>query len=277
LTIRKPLKTKPIATTASSKARSAKAPDPEATESKTPLYVSVQRALMERIEHKQYTVGSRLPTEGDLCKEFHVSRHTIREALRSLRNAGFISSRQGSGYTIESVAAQHLFVHSIGSLDELFQYVSTAKLHVLEIGLVEADSTMAARLNCSPGRRWLRICGVRRVLSSAKPIGVVEVFVPASYAGIRRQIPDYEGPVYELIEKTYGERIEEVVQTMRAAVIPARYAKELQMEPNAPALEIERVFKSPSGKVMEISFNFHGVDRFSYKMVLRKARSAADH
>jgi len=277
LTARQPTKTKPAARAPASKAKAARTPGPEAADLKTPLYVSVQRALMERIERRQYTVGSRLPTEGDLCKEFHVSRHTIREALRSLRNAGFISSRQGSGYTVDSVAAQHRFVHSIGSLDELLQYVSKAKLHVLEIGLVEADGALAARLNCSPGRKWLRVCGVRKLLSSAKPIGVVEVFVPASYAGIRKQIPDHAGPLYELIEKTYGERIEEVVQTMRAAVIPTRYAAELQLDANSAALEIERVFKSPSGKIVEISFNYHGVDRFSYKMVLRKARSAADH
>ncbi len=224
---------------------------------------------MERIESKQYTVGSRLPTEGQLCKEFRVSRHTVREALRSLRNSGIVSSRQGSGYTVQSVSAQHRFVHTVGSLDELLQYVSRAKLSVLEMGMVEADSALADRLNCSPGRKWLRICGVRKVAFNAKPIGIVEVFIHASYAGLRKYIPTHEGPVYALIEKTYGVRIEEVTQTMRAASVPARYARELQLEPNSPALEIERVFKSPSGKVVEISFNYHGIERFSYTMVLR--------
>ena len=243
----------------------------EPGESRTPLYVSVQRALMERIENGQYSAGSRLPTEGDLCKEFQVSRHTVREALRSLRNAGFVSSRQGSGYTVESVVAQHRFVHTVGSLDELLQYVTKARLHVLEMGIVEADAAMAVRLNCSPGRKWLRICGMRRSTASGKPIGIVEVFVHMSYAGIRKQAQGYEGPLYELIERTYGERIVEVVQTMRAAVVPERYARALQMEPGSPALEIERVFKSSSGKVVEISFNHHGIDRFSYTMVMRKA------
>lgn len=262
---------KPAGAPPARKAWSAKAPASKWEESRTPLYLAVQRALMERIENRHYTVGSRLPTEGDLCKEFDVSRHTIREALRSLRNAGFISSRQGSGYTVENVAAQHRFVHSVGSLDELLQYVSKAKLHVLEMGMVEADAALAARLNCIPGRRWLRVSGIRRLTSTSKPIGVVEAFIHVGYAGIRKQIPEHEGPLYELIERTYGERIEEVAQTMRAAVIPARYAKALQLEPNSPALEIERVFKSARGKVVEISFNYHGIDRFGYSMVLRKA------
>lgn len=240
-------------------------------ESRTPLYLSVQRELMGRIENLHYKVGSRLPTEGDLCKEFQVSRHTIREALRSLRNTGFISSRQGSGYKVESVASEHRFVHSVDSLDALMQYVSKAKLHVLEMGMVEADAALAARLNCSPGRKWLRICGVRRLKSNAKPIGFVEVFIHGSYAGIRKQIPEYEGPVYELIERTYGERIDEVTQSMRAAVMPARYATDLGTKPNAPALEIERIFRASRGKVVEISFNYHGIDRFSYTMTLRKA------
>ena len=125
-------------------------------EARTVLYMQVQRALMERIEQRLYPIGSRLPTETNLCKEFQVSRHTVREALRHLRNAGLISSRQGSGYTVESASAQHRYMHSVSSLDEFLQYVSKTRFTLITVQMVEADGALAARLNCSVGRRWPR-------------------------------------------------------------------------------------------------------------------------
>ena len=58
-----------------------------------PLY----RALAERIESRiaagNYAVGSQLPTEPELEREFGVSRITIRQALGLLKRRGLLASR----------------------------------------------------------------------------------------------------------------------------------------------------------------------------------------
>jgi len=232
-------------------------------------YMHVQHTLMQRIAENAYPVASRLPTEGDLCKEFQVSRHTVREALRHLREAGYISSRQGSGYMVEGMPAQQRFVHTVNSVDELMQYVANAKLEVLGSEMVQADAALAARLNCSPGRKWLRLWGVRTSPHSPIPIGCMEVFVHSAYAGIRELIPQGREAIYAIIEREYGERVEEVVQTLRGSTLPEEFANELQLPAGSAALLIERVFKSTNHKVIEISFNYHPMGRFSYTMVLR--------
>ena len=50
-----------------------------------PLYLQVAHNLSKAIAAKRFAVGSLLPTEEELCAEFDVSRHTIREAIRHLR------------------------------------------------------------------------------------------------------------------------------------------------------------------------------------------------
>jgi DNA-binding FadR family transcriptional regulator len=57
----------------------------EPNKSEEPLYLQVVRALKDEIVKGVHPVGSQLPTEEELCQRFSVSRYTVREALRLLR------------------------------------------------------------------------------------------------------------------------------------------------------------------------------------------------
>jgi DNA-binding GntR family transcriptional regulator len=73
---------------------------PVSAKSDDPLYMQVVRALKDEIVSGIYPVGSQLPTEEELCDRFSVSRYTVREALRRLREDSLVSSRQGAGTTV---------------------------------------------------------------------------------------------------------------------------------------------------------------------------------
>lgn len=55
------------------------------------------------IKSGAYKPDERLPTEHDLAIEFEVSRPIVREALRRLREQGFIYSRRGAGSFVRAV------------------------------------------------------------------------------------------------------------------------------------------------------------------------------
>src|SRR6201985_3229058 len=64
--------------------------------SNDPLYLQLVRALKEEIVSGVYPVGSQLPTEEELCERFSVSRYTVREALRRLREDNLVPPRQAA-------------------------------------------------------------------------------------------------------------------------------------------------------------------------------------
>ncbi|MDH7809500.1 MULTISPECIES: FadR/GntR family transcriptional regulator [unclassified Rhizobium] len=63
----------------------------------------VFQRMHRAIKSGAYQPDERLPTEHDLAIEFEVSRPVIREALRRLREQGFIYSRRGAGSFVRIV------------------------------------------------------------------------------------------------------------------------------------------------------------------------------
>lgn len=86
----------------------------------------VFQKLMRSIKSGAYGADERLPTEHDLAAEFQVSRPTIREALRRLRDQGLIYSRRGAGSFVrqaglrEPLGFGHL--ESIADLERCYEF-----------------------------------------------------------------------------------------------------------------------------------------------------------
>jgi DNA-binding transcriptional regulator YhcF (GntR family) len=62
-----------------------------------PLYYQLEAILQHRIDSGLWPSGTRLPTERELCLEFHVSRSVVRPALDILESGGKIERVQGRG------------------------------------------------------------------------------------------------------------------------------------------------------------------------------------
>src|SRR5215831_18810156 len=109
-------------------ARVPKAPAAAAGEA---LYLQVARTLKEEIVTGVYPVGSQLPTEDALCSRFSVSRYTVREALRRLREDGLVASRQGSGTLVVPRRTSDSYAGDVMSINDLVSW-SVGKRFAIE-------------------------------------------------------------------------------------------------------------------------------------------------
>ena len=70
---------------------------------KLTLSQRIERTLEGAIREKKLLVGSKLPTEREMCESFGVSRTALREALRRLSARGLISIQKGSGMYVSEI------------------------------------------------------------------------------------------------------------------------------------------------------------------------------
>src|ERR1700761_4393064 len=66
----------------------------------------IEESIEVAIRKKQYKAGEKLPTEGQLCKLFGVSRTVVREALRKLSARGLVVIKQGSGAYVNELSSE---------------------------------------------------------------------------------------------------------------------------------------------------------------------------
>ncbi|MEH6641142.1 PLP-dependent aminotransferase family protein [Vreelandella glaciei] len=74
---------------------------------KTPRAQAVANTLIEQIEQGKLTAGTRLPSIRNATLSFGVSKNTIIDAYDRLVATGYVSSRRGSGFYVETSRPAH--------------------------------------------------------------------------------------------------------------------------------------------------------------------------
>jgi GntR family transcriptional regulator len=238
-----------------------------------PRYLLLAQSLMQDIADGRYAVGGALPTEAELCRQFGVSRHTMREALRRLREAGLVSRHHGVGTRVRAKATATRYVQSMAGLSDLMQYAENTRLVVRTQREVAAAGGLCELLRCKAGMRWLVFEGTRFAGRSSVPMAHTQVYIPAAYGAIRQYIGSLKVAIYTLIEKHFDERIVEVRQEIGALPLNAKIARLLHVRPGCAGLSITRHYFGADERLLEVAVNLHpALDRYRYSMRLRLER-----
>jgi DNA-binding GntR family transcriptional regulator len=240
--------------------------------SEEPLYLQVVRALKDEIVRGVHPVGSQLPTEEELCARFAVSRYTVREALRLLREDHLVSSRKGAGTTVVTPRASDSYVHEVMSINDLVAFATGVRFRIDSIEMIVADAALALRIGSPLGERWLAVRGLRHTDESEPPVCWTEVYINAEFAAVGRLLQRHTGPIFHLIEDLFGQRIVEVHQEIAAGPIRPDLAEGLQVHVGATALEVQRTYKLSGGKIAQVAINTHPASRFRHSMTMRRVK-----
>lgn len=237
---------------------------------KAPLYQRIETLLREAIAEGRYPVGGLLPTEAELCETLRVSRHTVREALRRLKDAGLVDRRQGAGTVVVAREPDRVFVHTVRDISGLFQFAADTLFELGKAVLSPLSVEEAAACAAQPGERWLRCEGMRRT-RDGRPIGPVTALVAPRFAAIASALPEtLTGPIYSLIEKRFGVPVAEVVQEISAGPMPASFAPLFGKRGRPVGMRFVRRYLAANGEVMLASLNWHLAERFTYATRLRR-------
>jgi GntR family transcriptional regulator len=250
-----------------------RSPNQPKLKSEPPLYIRVAHALKEEIVSGVYPVGSQLPAEDELCKRFSVSRYTVREALRLLRDDDLVSSRQGAGTVVIPPRSSSSDIHEVMSINDLAAFGTDTRLAIESTKTVVVDDKLASRTGLSKGEEWLEVRGYRHAADSEAPVCWVEYYIHRDFAAVGRLLQRHTGPIFQLIEDMFGQNIIEVHQQISATLISATPATGLKVKEGSAALEVRRTYITTTGKIAQVTINTHPASRFQHSMTMRRVKA----
>ncbi len=223
------------------------------------IYLQVAEILSEAIKARQGAYFA-LPSEGDLSREFGVSRVTIRQALKLLEMRGAIYSEQGRGYftttsRMKGVSGFHSFTSEVRRLGGTPG--ATLIGFVADVSLPEA---FCNHLQVAGTGRFILLRRVRSI--DGRPIAVEEAYLPmVLYPDATKEMFE-DGSLYDRMTRLWG-----IVPAWADALFESigatmEEAGHLQIAPDAPVLAVWRVTATDTDQVCEYVRSIYRGDGF---------------
>ncbi len=198
-----------------------------------------------------FQAGDRLPSEVELSRRYGISRVTLRAALRSLQEVGFISIRHGSGATIlPRTQTLSSSLDRLCSIETLAREAGgTTGSDDVEIESVSADERVAEKLEISVGEP---ATVVRRVKTyHDQRVAYMVAWIAERICPTDRLRAAFKGSVLDVLleDPTFG--VEYADCEITSAALDRDIAERLHIEPGVVALYMEEVMRSTEGLALE--------------------------
>lgn len=141
--------------------------------SPAPLWAQLLEDLGRRLEANAF--GEKFPSEHELVAEYDISRHTVREALRRLRETGVIDSNRGRLTVVRRTSIEQ----PLGALYSLFREVEGRGMEqrsVVRARDVRADAEAAAMLELAEDAALVYIERLR--FADEEPLALDRTWLP---------------------------------------------------------------------------------------------------
>lgn len=233
-------------------------PQPVDRGSPLPLWAQLRDDLRRRLSAGAFDHS--FPGELDLVREYQVSRHTVRAALRQLRADGTIVAERGRR---PRLAGQEPITQPLGALYSLFASVEAAGLRqasVVRARDLRADGVIADRLGLEASTPLFRLERLR--LAGGEPLALDTVWLPADIAAPLLQADFTHTGLYDELAARAGVRLQGGREHIRAVMPTAAEQRLLQIPPAVAALAIDRLGHA-GGRPVEWRHTLIRGDRFS--------------
>lgn len=235
-----------------------------------PLYVQIQQALSQQISSGELASGDAVPSERELAEEYQVSRMTVRQALRALRQEGAIYYERGVGIFVARRKVNIHTRHLVGFSEDMRQRGMSPSSQIINLCRERANRSVADSLGLDWRAEVFRLQRLR--LADGEPMAYETNRLPVEHCPDLEQYDLATNALYKILETNYGIRLshaEEELEAIAATTVVARY---LGVKAGAPLLAVTRTVYADDNRIIERAQSLYRADR--YRAVFRLSKFA---
>jgi GntR family transcriptional regulator len=232
------------------------------------LSFSIRDELAARIASGRFAPGTKLPAEPELAEELGVSRATLREALRSLEEDGFVTRTRGAGtFATHRPRLRNNLDVNFGVTEAIHAAGMRPGTMQIAVHTDSATEQVAADLDLLVGDPVVVLERVRT--ADGRPVvfsrDVVSTTVVAASDVATMPV---DGSLYEVLERV-GHAVANGIVTVEPTVTDRDLAKLLKGKAGVPVLFLRQIDFDQVGDPVLLSEEHHLAEAFEFTVVRR--------
>jgi len=209
-----------------------------------PLWAQLLADLRRRMAGGEFM--ERFPTDRELTGEYGVSRQTVREAMRQLRDEGAVERQRGRGTRVRPAEFEQPF----GGLGSLFRAVeATGVDQTSEVRVLERchEPSAAGKLGLDPATELIYLERLR--LAEGVPLALDRVWLPAARASAVLEADFRHTGLYDELSRRCGISIRSGRERIEPVLPNRDDARLLGLRPRQAAFALVRLSHEASGPI----------------------------
>lgn len=232
-----------------------------------PLYIQLKDIIKKQILEGRFSSGEKIPTEGEYCKKYSISRITVRQAINNLVQEKMLIRKQGKGTFVASVKLRKYLPKLYSFTEDMIAEGRVPDSIILHSSLSEADDETVKLLKLPAGNhKVFKLSRVRR--ADGIPLLFERAFIP-DY--ICPGLGDYdfsEHSLYKVLQQNYKLIFKYAEERYEVTVLDKQIAGLLDLTINEPAFQIHRVAYLNNDKPYELTYAVGRGDAMSFTVTL---------
>lgn len=235
------------------------------------LVEQVRDRLLAELTTGGLAPGAKLPNESELAERFTVSRSTIREAVGSLVDAGYLIRRHGSGTFVTALPrTRHPLETTVSYTGMIKAAGHEPSETILSKEVRHGSKSERDVLVLADGESLLEVERVR--LADRRPVIYSRDRIPLALLADGSD-PDVSSSLYDMLADA-GHPVASASAQLIPTVATAQLARLLEVKRGTPLLHINQVDYDESGHPVMLSAEWHVADVFELIVNRRASRSS---
>lgn len=236
----------------------------------TPLYEKLRTILWQQIEEGRYLPGQPIPSERELCRQYHISRITVRQAIAEMINEGVLYRKQGKGTFVARRKVNQGLSRIVTFGRTVMDIGMKPSTRILFHGLLPADLEVASILKLPEAGQVLKL--VLLGLGDGQPLVIYESYFPPpigkkmlreAMAKAKRRVAFSS---YDLYGKQTGIFPVKVNQSFEAVAADQNQTRELKIPRGKALLKVTSVFMTRDHSPLELRRALYRGDFYKFNI-----------
>jgi GntR family transcriptional regulator len=232
-----------------------------------PLYFQLKEIIIAEIKNGSYKSGELIPTENEVGEMFHISRTTVRQAIRELEHEGWLYRIKSKGTFVSRPKINQSFIEALCSFnDQIKKTGRIPRTELLEFKCMTTPENVAVNLNIQPEDKVIFMHRKRYV--DNEPIVMVKTYLPYKRCSFVMNHDLISEPLYSILSLYEETKIYKIKRLIEAIDSVAYDMKNLNIKRGKAIQQFISIGYNIFDEPIEYSIARYRGDRNSFEVTI---------